>query len=230
MRKLIIAVLLTAIAGTMLCACGAAAENGAAAAETATDAAAEAVTDAAAEAVTDAAADAVTDAAAEASTDAGADAATDVSDSGRNTLVIKAPGYTGLTNLRKDDNADGTYFYEDMTEDGITIITNMSYPNSQRDGQAMDAYAENIVCAQVDNDAVIKETVEDADLTAKLTYPVYKISWESGSNEDTKQAIGVVVLTDGYTYYFGYKCPIDYFEENADFYNGELQSIDFIEL
>ena len=213
MRKLIIAVLLTAIAGTMLCACGAAAENGAAAAENATDAAAEAVTDAAAEAVTDAA----------------ADAATDVSNSGRNTLVIKAPGYTVLTNIRKDDNADGTYFYEDMTEDGITIITNMSYPNSQRDGQALDAYAENIVCAQVDNDAVIKETVEDADLTAKLTYPVYKISWESGSNEDTKQAVGVVVLTDGYTYYFGYKCPIDYFEENADFYNGELQSIDFIE-
>ena len=221
MRKLIIAVLLTAITGTMLCACGAAAENGAAAAETATDAAAEATTDAAAEAVTDAAA--------EAATDAAADADTDVSDSGRNTLVIKAPGYTGLTNIRKDDNADGTYFYEDMTEDGITIITNMSYPNSQRDGQAMDAYAENIVCAQVDNDAVIKETVEDADLTAKLTYPVYKISWESGSNEDTKQAVGVVVLTDGYTYYFGYKCPIDYFEENADFYNGELQSIDFIE-
>ena len=224
MRKLIIAVLITALSGTMLCACGAAAEkeNGAAAgAVTNEDQGADAATDAAAEAVTDAAAEAVTDAA--------TDTATDVSDSGRNTLVIKAPGYTGLTNIRKDDNADGTYFYEDMTEDGITIITNMSYPNSQRDGQAMDAYAENIVCAQVDNDAVIKETVEDADLTAKLTYPVYKISWESGSNEDTKQAVGVVVLTDGYTYYFGYKCPIDYFEENADFYNGELQSIDFIE-
>ncbi len=224
MRKLIIAVLITALTGIMLCACGAAAgkDNGASAEAVANE-------DQGAEAATDAAAEAVTDAAAEAVTDAAADAATDVGDSGRNTLVIKAPGYTGLTNIRKDDNADGTYFYEDMTEDGITIITNMSYPNSQRDGQAMDAYAENIVCAQVDNDAVIKETVEDADLTAKLTYPVYKISWESGSNEDTKQAVGVVVLTDGYTYYFGYKCPIDYFEENADFYNGELQSIDFIE-
>ena len=224
MRKLIIAILITTITGTMLCACGGSVEkeNGAATGTVTNE-------DQGADAATDAAAEAVTDAAAEAVTDAAADAATDVSDSGRNTLVIKAPGYTGLTNIRKDDNADGTYFYEDMTEDGITIITNMSYPNSQRDGQAMDAYAENIVCAQVDNDAVIKETVEDADLTAKLTYPVYKISWESGSNEDTKQAVGVVVLTDGYTYYFGYKCPIDYFEENADFYNGELQSIDFIE-
>ena len=116
-----------------------------------------------------------------------------------------------------------------MTEDGITIITNMSYPNSQRDGQDMDAYAENIVCAQVDNDAVISETVEDTDLAAKLSYPVYKISWESGSNEDTKQAVGVVVLTDNYTFYYGYKCPIDFFEENEAFYNDELQNIELIE-
>lgn len=43
-------------------------------------------------------------------------------------------------------------------------------------------------------------------------------------------ACGVVVLTDGYTYYFGYKCPIDHFEENEEFYKEELESIDLTEL
>ena len=148
--------------------------------------------------------------------------------SSKNVMAIKAPGYTGLTNLKNENNDDGTYYYEDMTEDGDTIITNMCAPNSQRDGQAMDAYAENFVCAMVDNDAKITETVDDSDLSAKLTYPVYKISWESGENEDTRQAVGVVILTDNYTYYYGYKCPIDFFEDNEEFYNSELADIELI--
>ena len=147
-----------------------------------------------------------------------------------NSLAIAAPGYTGLSHLRSEDNADGTYYYEDMTEDGITLMTNMSYPNSQRDGQAMDAYAENFVCAQVDNNAVIKKTVEDPELSAKFTYPVYKISWESGSNEDTKEAVGIVVLTDKYTFYFGYRCSVDDYEENAEFYDEELHAAELIDL
>ncbi len=214
MKKFITALLLGTLAGTMLCACGSSEST-----QPKTEEAAQ-TEDTADTADTAAAADTAADT---------SDEAADEDEGGKNVLVIKAPGYTGLTNLRNDNNDDGTYFYEDMTEDGITIITNMSYPNSQRDGQAMDAYAENIVCAQVDNDAKITDTVEDSDLSAKLTYPVYKVSWESGSNEDTKQAVGVVVLTDNYTYYFGYKCPIDNFEENAEFYNSELQGIELIE-
>lgn len=204
MKKWIITLLISALAGTMLCACGSATAK---------------EDDGKGDVITDEGSDTVEESDAEENEDEG----------GAGSLAIAGPTYTGLSNLRNDNNPDGSYFYEDMTEDGITIITNMSYPNSQRDGQDMDAYAENIVCAQVDNDAVISETVEDTDLTAKLSYPVYKISWESGSNEDTKQAVGVVVLTDNYTFYYGYKCPIDFFEENEAFYNDELQNIELIE-
>ncbi|MBQ9442710.1 MAG: hypothetical protein IJU43_00270 [Lachnospiraceae bacterium] len=204
MKKWIITLLISALAGTMLCACGSATEK---------------EDDGKGDVITDEGSDTVEESDAEENED----------ESGAGSLAIAGPTYTGLSNLRNDNNPDGSYFYEDMTEDGITIITNMSYPNSQRDGQDMDAYAENIVCAQVDNDAVISETVEDTDLAAKLSYPVYKISWESGSNEDTKQAVGVVVLTDNYTFYYGYKCPIDFFEENEAFYNDELQNIELIE-
>lgn len=204
MKKWIIAVLISALAGAMLCACGSAAEN-----------------------EDDGKGDVIEDEGSAEVEESEDEEYEDEFASG--VLAIAGPTYTGLSNLRNENNEDGSYFYEDMTEDGITIITNMSYPNSQRDGQDMDAYAENIVCAQVDNDAVISETVEDTDLANKLSYPVYKISWESGSNEDTKQAVGVVVLTDNYTFYYGYKCPIDFFEENEDFYNEELQTIDLIE-
>ena len=147
-----------------------------------------------------------------------------------NELAIKAPDNTGLTNIRCDNFEDGSYYYEDMTEDGVTIITNMCYRNCQRDGQDMDAYAENFVCAQVNNDAIISGSAQDDDISANLTYPVFIVNYESGGNEDTRQAVGAVVLTDTFTYYLGYECPIDYFEDNQSFYEDELKGIELIAL
>lgn len=147
-----------------------------------------------------------------------------------NVLALKGGSYTGLTNLTNQNNEDGTYLYEDMTEDGITVITNTSYPNSQRDGQAPDAYAQNFVCAIVDNDANVTDVKEDATLSSSLSYPAYRVYWESGSNEDSRQDVGVVVLTDSFTYYYGFGCPVDYYEENADFYESELDSVELIDL
>lgn len=149
-----------------------------------------------------------------------------------NELALKGPLYTGITNLSTLNNEDGTYIYEDMTEDGLTVIRNMCSHNLQRDGQDPDAYAENYVCAVVDetDSAKIIDSADDETLSASLTYPAYRIYWESGSNEDTRKYVGVVVLTDNFTYYYGYGCPIDYYEENAAFYESELDSIKLINL
>lgn len=149
-----------------------------------------------------------------------------------NELAIKGPSYTGLSNLYTLNNEDGTYIYEDMTEDGLTVIRNMCSHNSQRDGQDPDAYAENYVCALVDetDSAKIIDSADDETLFKSLTYPVYRIHWESGSNEDSRQNVGVVVLTDNFTFYYGYGCPIDYYEENEEFYESELDSIELIDL
>ncbi len=147
-----------------------------------------------------------------------------------NTLAVVGPSYTGLSNIMNENNDDGTYHYEDMTEDGVTKIINLCTMNYQRDGQDMDAYAENYVCAQVDSDAKITGSKQDDALTASLTYPVYEVDWESGSNEDTKQAVGVVIMTDWFTYFYGFQCPIDSYEENKDFYAEELQRLELIDV
>ncbi|MBR5407335.1 MAG: DUF3298 domain-containing protein [Lachnospiraceae bacterium] len=148
----------------------------------------------------------------------------------KNVLAVKGAEFTGLTNLKNENNDDGTYYYEDMTEDGMTVITNMCYPNSQRDGQDTDAYAENFVCALVDNDARISGSKQDDALEESLTYPVYRVDWESGENEDTRQAMGIVILTDNFTYFYGFSCPIDAFDENADLYEESIASVELISL
>ncbi|MBR6160150.1 MAG: DUF3298 domain-containing protein, partial [Lachnospiraceae bacterium] len=40
--------------------------------------------------------------------------------SAKNDLAVSAPGFNGLTNIRNENNEDGSYFYEDMTSDGMT--------------------------------------------------------------------------------------------------------------
>ncbi|MBQ9550782.1 MAG: hypothetical protein IJU87_08215 [Lachnospiraceae bacterium] len=146
-----------------------------------------------------------------------------------NTLVIKGATYTGLSNLRNDNNEDGTYFYEDMTEDSMTLITNMCAPASSGEDRDPAAYAESFVSAEVDSDALVTETKEDTKLSAAFSYPVYRVSWTSGSNEDTKQAEGVVVLTDSFTFYYGFRCPIDEYDSNAAFYEGELDGLELMD-
>lgn len=149
-----------------------------------------------------------------------------------NYLALKGPSYTGLTNLTKENNEDGSYYYKDMTEDALTVITNMSSRNSQRDGQDPDAYAENFVCAVVDDtdSAKIISSKNDETVSGSTTYPSYRVYWESGSNEDTRQNAGVVVLTDNFTYYYGYGCPIDFYEDNVEFYESELDNVKLIDL
>lgn len=149
--------------------------------------------------------------------------------SGVNTLVLAGTMYTDMENLRNDNNDDGTYFYEDLTEDGVTVITNMCAPSLQTVDQDPEEYAKAFITAEVDPDAFVDEIKDDETLSAKFTYPTYRVSWTGGSNEDTRQALGVVVLTDNYTFYHGFSCSIDEYDDNASFYDGELDLLDLID-
>lgn len=174
-----------------------------------------------------------TEAASEQTTEASTEGAVTADELGNgqtNTLAVKGPTFSGMTNIVKENNDDGTYHYEDMTEDGITQIINLCTMNYQDDGQDPDAYAELFCCSQVDNDAKITGSWNDDKLSAALTYPVYRVNWTSGENEDSKYATGVVILTDWFTYFYGYKCPADYYEENESFYEEGLNSIELIDL
>ncbi|MCR5733245.1 MAG: hypothetical protein K6G22_01440 [Lachnospiraceae bacterium] len=149
---------------------------------------------------------------------------------GQNTLAIMAKGYTGLTNLTTENNEDGTYRYEDMTEDGDTIIINMCAPAKPLGDESLEDYATAFVQDEVKPESTVTVISQDDDLTQALTYSVYKVNWEWGSNEDTQWGTGVVVLTDLFNYYYGYSCGADFYEDNEEFYEEELKSIELVDL
>ncbi len=134
----------------------------------------------------------------------------------QNMLAIKAKGYTGLTNLTNKNYEDGSYYYEDMTEDGDTVITNMCAPAELPGDDGIEAYVTAFVEEQVKEGCTVNEVDLYEELRGSLSYPAYRVNWEWGSNEDTKWGTGVVILTDTFTYYYGYSCGADFYEDNED--------------
>lgn len=147
-----------------------------------------------------------------------------------NEFALRGPSYSGLTNLYEESYEDGTFYYEDMTDDGLTVITNVCGYNMMTEEQELDDYVKTFVGEVVDNDANVTDVVDDETVSTTLTYPTYRVYWEAGSNEDTRQNVGVVALTDYFTFYYGYGCPIDYYEENADTYESDLDSVEWADL
>ncbi|MCR4741131.1 MAG: hypothetical protein K5886_12840 [Lachnospiraceae bacterium] len=148
----------------------------------------------------------------------------------QNTLAIKAMGYSGLTNLRNDNNEDGSYFYEDMTEDGLTIITNMCAPSKGPGDESVEEFVSAFVTESVKEGCTVTGAAAYDELVNEISYPVYRVDWEWGSNEDTTWGTGVVIPTDTFNYYYGYSCPADFYEDNEGFYNEELKNVELIEL
>ncbi len=147
-----------------------------------------------------------------------------------NEYALRGPAYSGLTNLTEESYEDGTYLYEDMADDGLTVITNLCASNTQGEDQELDDYVKTFVVDMVEGDAKVTDVMEDETVSTSLTYPSYRVYWEMGSNEDSRQCVGVVVLTDYFTFYYGYECPIDFYEENADTYESDLDSVEWAAL
>ncbi|MCR4655302.1 MAG: hypothetical protein K5770_03620 [Lachnospiraceae bacterium] len=157
-------------------------------------------------------------------------AAAEAETAAQNMLAIAAKGYTGLTNLVNKNNDDGSYYYEDMTEDGDTIITNMCAPAKDPGDDGVEAYVKSFVEEAVKEGCEVNEVSLYEELSADLSYPAYRVNWEWGSNEDTRWGTGVVIPTDTFTYYYGYSCPADFYEDNEAFYDEELKGIELISI
>ena len=102
---------------------------------------------------------------------------------------------------------DGTYTYEDMTQDGSVLVVDMAF-QSLRTNETAEEYAEyaarfaaldtgegepcNVTCFQ------------DEDYTQNLSYPVYIVWYTTGSGEDQREWMVYTVDTDDYTYLYAF--------------------------
>ena len=126
-------------------------------------------------------------------------------------LMGGALPFTNMQNLLSENHDDGTYRYEDITEDGQLLVVNTAEQSCfVPDVQELDDYL--TACALSLSDAGTYELLsaeEHEEYSKNLSYPVYIVTYTAGENEDTREWTVFVMDTDIYTYLYGFCAPPD---------------------
>ena len=121
-------------------------------------------------------------------------------------LMGGALPFTNMQNLLSENHDDGTYRYEDITEDGQLLVVNAAEQSCfVPDVQELDDYL--TACALSLSDADTYELLsaeENEEYSKNLSYPVYVVTYTAGENEDTREWTVFVMDTDICTYLYGF--------------------------
>ena len=105
--------------------------------------------------------------------------------------------FTNMQNLRTENNEDGTYRYEDFTQDGQILVVNTVEPTRLvPEVQDLEDYL--IACAFALSDTDTYELLsaeENEEYTENLTYPVYIVTYIAGEKEDTQTVIPTFMVS-----------------------------------
>ena len=114
--------------------------------------------------------------------------------------------FTNMQNLRTENNEDGTYRYEDFTQDGQILVVNTVEPTRLvPEVQDLEDYL--IACAFALSDTDTYELLsaeENEEYSKNLSYPVYIVTYTAGENEDTREWTVFAMDTDVCTYLYGF--------------------------
>ena len=121
-------------------------------------------------------------------------------------LMDGALPFTNMQNLLSENHEDGTYHYEDITEDGQLLVVNVAEQSCfVPDVQELDDYL--TACALSLSDADTYELLsaeENEEYSKNVSYPVYIVTYTAGENEDIRNWSVFVMDTDICTYLYGF--------------------------
>lgn len=133
--------------------------------------------------------------------------------------------FANVETLQSETYEDGTYYYEDMAEDGLIKVVNTVQP---RDFSAEDTEAYLLDCAlalgEADADSLVSFEANEA-YTQQMTFPVYVATYTTGENEDTREWTVFAMDTDLYTYLYGISVTMDAAEEMWDDFQDVFASL-----
>ena len=126
-------------------------------------------------------------------------------------LMGGALPFTNMQKLLSENHDDGTYRYEDITEDGQLLVVNTAEQSCfVPDVQELGDYLATCALSLSDADTYELLSVEENEEYSKnLSYPVYIVTYTAGENEDTREWTVFVMDTDICTYLYGFCAPPD---------------------
>ena len=137
-------------------------------------------------------------------------------------LMGGALPFTGMESVTAENYPDGTYFYQDVTQDGQTDVFNVCQLSRITDGVDEDDYlcaAARAIDPDQSDTYQFGDVVQDPDYSQALSYPVYRITFTTGSNEDQRDWTVFALNTDSHTYLYAFRATPQAAEDMADVYD-----------
>ena len=130
-------------------------------------------------------------------------------------LMGGALPFTNMETLQSENYEDGTYYYADVTEDGLTTVVNAVLSRDDADdSQTLEDYLTDCALDLGAADSAQLLTIELNDAyTENMSYPVYIVTYISGKNEDSREWTVFAMDTDSYTYLYGFGTTLDAVDE-----------------
>lgn len=130
-------------------------------------------------------------------------------------LMGGALPFTNMETLQSENYEDGTYYYADVTEDGLTFVVNAVLSRDVADdSQTLEDYLTDCALDLGAADSAQLLTIELNDAyTENMSYPVYIVTYISGENEDSREWTVFAMDTDSYTYLYGFGTTLDAVDE-----------------
>ena len=129
-----------------------------------------------------------------------------ISQNGIPVLMGGALPFTNMQNLLSENHDDGTYRYEDITEDGQLLVVNAAKQSCfVPDVQELGDYLTSCALSLSDTDTYELLSAEgNEEYSKNLSYPVYIVTYTAGENEDTRKWTVFAMDTDVCTYLYGF--------------------------
>lgn len=143
-------------------------------------------------------------------------------------LMGDALPFTNVETLESEQHEDGTYYYEDMAEDGLVVVVNTVLPRDlENDTQTPEEYLTDCALSLAKSDTCILQNIEqNVEYTEKMTYPVYIVTFTAGNNEDSCEWTVFAMDTDLYTYLYGFRVPLDSADDVRSIYQDIFAGLD----
>lgn len=128
-------------------------------------------------------------------------------------LVSTAEPLAEMVPEKRQDFDNGTYYYTDVTQDGSIRCISSCYVTNIREGETEEEYA--IRRAQAMSDATtpgvtFQQAVdEDDELAEALGYPVYRVGYFTGSDQNAKCWMVFLTQTEHYSYQYAFSADLE---------------------
>ncbi|MGN0746687.1 MAG: hypothetical protein ACI4ML_08430 [Aristaeellaceae bacterium] len=131
-----------------------------------------------------------------------------------------------LAPLEDDASWKGGYYHSTMTEDGILVIVSCCAANEDAADGTGQAFREAFAATVSGSAAADYQDSQNQELTARLTHPVYDVTFTTGGNEDTCLWKMILLQTDTHTYAYAFRMDAEYADELEEAYRNAVSSLE----